>query len=506
MGKNKNLPVVALTGRPNVGKSTLFNRLLHKRRAITSPIPGVTRDPVGMDTVILGRPLRLVDTGGFKLDRDEETPEGELETIVVERTIEVLKKSSLVVLLLEAGEIKGEDEEFISLLRPYQKKLLVAVNKTEGGRRGEEAWNLLSYGFDKVYMISAEHGDNVYLLEEAIVDRLEKLSGDGSSPEGATISHHLLSGQIPEEAFPSASLAEAPIAIALLGKPNTGKSTLSNRLTSSSASIVSDIPGTTRDVIEGSFSYKKRNFFILDTAGIRRKAKVNKNIEYYSVNRAIKSIDEADIVFLIIDANEGLTDQDKKIAALAHDKGRGIILVLNKWDMMPGANDTSGKKVFINARNRIHFLFGQMEYAPIIPVSALNGNGVNKLLDTTIQMYRQLKLQIATSVLNQSLEKWLIEYPPPAGRGRFKIRYAVQTQANPVKFVFFASRPDAVSDSYVAYLRNRIRRDLGFSIIPVSIELRPSSNSDKHPEGKPSDHLKSGQTRRRLADKPKMRR
>ncbi|MCL2318613.1 MAG: GTP-binding protein, partial [Treponema sp.] len=267
--------------------------------------------------------------------------------------------------------------------------------------------------------------------------------------------------------------AVAPIRVALLGKPNTGKSTLSNRLTSSEASIVSDIPGTTRDVVEGTFIWKKRNFQVLDTAGIRRKTKVSENIEYYSVNRAIKTIDQADIVFLIIDAQEGLTDQDKKIAALAHDKGRGLILVLNKWDTMPGVKDASVKNTFEAVRDRIHFLFGQMEYAPILAVSALDGTGVDALLNTALTMYSQLTRQIETAVLNKALEKWLEEYPPPAGKqARFKIRYAVQTASNPVKFVFFASRPQAVSEPYAAYLRNRIRRDLGFSLVPVAIEFR----------------------------------
>ena len=467
MGKNNNLPLVALAGRPNVGKSTLFNRLLHKRRAITDPTPGVTRDPVAMDTVILDKALRLVDTGGFKLDRDRDTPDGELERIVVERTLEVLKEADLIVLLFEAGELSLEDEEFIRLLRPYQKKLLVAVNKTEGGRREAEAWNLLSYGFEKVYMISAEHGDNIGDLEEAIIGRLprEKANADTQQSEA------------PKQR------ADAPIRIALLGKPNTGKSTLSNRLTSSSASIVSEIPGTTRDVVEGAFVWKKRDFEILDTAGIRRKTKISENIEYYSVNRAIKTIDDADIVFLIIDAQEGLTDQDKKIAALAHDKGRGIILVLNKWDTMPSAKNT-----FEAVRDRIHFLFGQMEYAPIIAVSALEGDGIDKLLNTSLRMYEQLTLQIPTSALNLALEQWLTEYPPPMGpQTRFKIRYATQTQANPVRFVFFASRPHVVSEAYISYLRNRIRRDLGFSLVPLAIELRQSNKTPpgKEPRTKP---------------------
>ena len=234
-----NYPIVALAGRPNVGKSTLFNRLLRKRRAITDPTPGVTRDPVCVDTVILGKKLRLVDTGGFKLDRDRDTPEGELEGLVVEKTLEVLRNADLIVLLFEAGELSLEDEEFIALLRPYADKLLAAVNKTEGGRREAEAWNILSYGFEKVFLISAEHGDNIRELEEAIVERLALLPADAELSEESP--NPVESGMAPEE---------APIRVALLGKPNTGKSTLSNRLTSSNASIVSDIPGTTRDVVE----------------------------------------------------------------------------------------------------------------------------------------------------------------------------------------------------------------------------------------------------------------
>ena len=442
------LPLVALAGRPNVGKSTLFNRLLHKRRAITSPIPGVTRDAVIMNTEILGKQIKLVDTGGFKLDCDPDSPSGGLEKTVVEKTLETLKRADLIVLLFEAGELTAEDEELIALLRPFQKKLLAAVNKTEGGRREAEGWNLLSYGFERVYLISAEHGDNIDELESAIISRINW--------EGRQ--------NAPEENLP----VEVPIRIALLGKPNTGKSTLANRLTSSAASIVSEIPGTTRDVVEGAFSWKKHRFCILDTAGIRRKSKVEEDIEYYSVNRSIKTIDEADIIFLIIDAQESLTDQDKKIAALAHDKGRGIILVLNKWDTMPKT-----KNAFEAVKDRIHFLFGQMEYAPILPLSALDGSGIEKLLNTALRMYEQLKRQIKTPELNQALEKWLAESPPPSGtRKRFKLRYAVQTGANPVRFAFFTSGRGQVSDTYIAYLRNRIRRDLGFSLVPITVEIR----------------------------------
>jgi GTP-binding protein len=463
--KYRSLPTVVLAGRPNVGKSTLFNRLLHRRRAITDPTPGVTRDPVEADCFIGGKPLRLIDTGGFKLDRSsgrrDSDDDNALDDLVVEKTLETIKRASLIILLLEAGELSAEDEEFIELLRPYQNRLIIAVNKTEGGRREADAWNLLSCGFEKVLMISAEHGDNIGQLEHEILSRLD-------------FSNVVEAGE-----------EKRPIRIALLGKPNTGKSTLSNRLTSSNASIVSEIPGTTRDVVEGSFTWKGRDFVLLDTAGIRRKSKVSENIEYYSVNRAIKTINEADIVFLMIDAQEGLADQDKKIAALAHDKGCGIIMVLNKWDTMQGgtfgatrlgAGSPDVKNTFEAVSDRMRFLFGKMEFAPIVPVSAKDGGGVDKLLNTAIKMYGQLETQIETGKLNAALEQWLAENPPPQGpRTRIKEKYAVQNSANPVRFIFFVSRPHAVSEAYISYLRNRIRKDLGFSMVPVLIETRASA-------------------------------
>jgi len=454
MPKNTNLPTVVLVGRPNVGKSTLFNRLLHKRRTITDPTPGVTRDPIEADGLINGKPVRLIDTGGFKLDRLTGNRKAEnsnsIDDLVVERTLVTVEKANLIVLLLEAGEITSEDEEFIKILRPYRSRLIVAVNKTEGGRREADAWNLLSYGFEKVFMISAEHGDNIGDLTEEIVSRIDFSKAAAST--GEEDNEH------------------RPIRITILGKPNTGKSTLSNRLTSSNASIVSDIPGTTRDVIEGSFSWKSRDFTILDTAGIRRRTKVNENIEYYSVNRAIKTIDEADIVILLIDSEEGLSEQDKKITALAHNKGRGIIMALNKWDTAPQI-----KNAFEAVRDRIRFMFGKMEFAPVLPVSAKDGTGVDKLLNTAITMYSQLNTQVETSRLNQALKRWLEENPPPSGpQTRFSVKYAVQSSANPVEFIFFVSRPKAVSEAYIAYLRNRIRKDLGFSLIPVEVKVRGS--------------------------------
>jgi GTP-binding protein len=454
--------------------------MLRKRRAITDPTPGVTRDPVQTDGFIAGKPIRLVDTGGFKLDRSQgrslkrgEEAGNVIDDLVLEKTLATIKEANLVVLLLEAGEITSEDEEFIELLRPCQDRLVIAVNKTEGGRREADSWNLLSYGFEKVFMISAEHGDNVGDLEDEIISRLDF------------------------SAIEEAADDLRPIRIAILGKPNTGKSTLSNRLTSSDASIVSDVPGTTRDVVEGSFRWKSRDFVILDTAGIRRKTKVTDNIEYYSVNRAIKTINDADIVILLIDAQESLSEQDKKIAALAHDKGRGIIMALNKWDTMPTIKNT-----FEAVKDRINFMFGKMEYAPIVPVSAQDGTGMDKLLSTVVAMYGQLTTQVETGRLNQALARWLEEYPPPSGpRTRFNVKYAVQKSANPVSFIFFTSRTHAVNEAYVSYLRNKIRKDLGFSLIPVHIELRASGR--KREEGRRGDSHKGTEARRGGAKLPK---
>jgi len=441
----RNLPLVVIVGRPHVGKSTLFNRLLHKRRAITDPTPGVTRDPIEDSAFINGKPVRIMDTGGFKLERTVGTPDAIMDELVVEKTLSSLKKADEILLLLEAGPATAEDEEFIALLRPFWKKLIVAVNKTEGGRLEAEAWNFLKYGFDEILNISAEHGDNMLELGELITSRL-----DFSKVEEG------------EE--------ERCIRIAIVGKPNTGKSTLSNRLTGTDASIVSDIAGTTRDVVEGEFNYKGHKFQVLDTAGIRRKARVTENIEYYSVNRAIKTLKDADIVFHMIDAKEGLAEQDKKIIAHASSAGLGVIFVLNKWDTM-GKDDKS----FKDTSKSMKVMFAHMEYAPILSLSALQGTGIKELLAMAIELYGQLSKKIDTSALNLALNDWLTAAPPPQGRvNNFKIRYIVQTGTLPVTFLLFATRPEAVTDSYLAYLRNCIRRDLGFEKIPVVLEVKGS--------------------------------
>jgi GTP-binding protein len=454
MTMRKYIPTVVLAGRPNVGKSTLFNRMTKGRRSITDPTPGVTRDCVEHEMMLGARQVRLVDTGGFKLARD-----GEIEEAVFRKTLQAVESAAVIVLMLEAGEITGEDEEFITRLRKFAPKTIVAVNKTEGGRREGEAWNYLSFGFEKILFVSAEHGDNVGELCAEIERRLPVANSHSDFASGVSLTQNSMLD-------PSSGLEAVKIAI--IGKPNTGKSTLSNRLLGADASIVSEVAGTTRDVVRGEFTYKGQKFLSLDTAGIRRRARVDVNIEYYSVNRAIKAIGEADLVILLLDATEGLSDQDKKIAALACEQGRGVIIALNKWDLMPDTKNTLNAVI-----DRIRFLFGQMNYAPILPLSAKDGEGVDAILKTAVKMYRQLTRKIETATLNEALARWQGEHPPPSGpKTRFSIKYGVQTQSNPVAFAFFVTRPHAVRGNYASYIENKIRETLGFSLIPITIEWR----------------------------------
>ena len=258
------------------------------------------------------------------------------------------------------------------------------------------------------------------------------------------------------------------VKIAVLGKPNTGKSTLTNLLTQKELSIVSDIPGTTRDVVVGDFSHKGIDYTILDTAGIRRKTKVEEDVEYYSVNRAIKSIDDADVILLVIDITTGLVDQDKKIAQLIVRRGKGVILVLNKSDLLKGVGNE-----IVAIKDRTRFLFPILSFAPLIPISAKEGFEIDKLLQTVDSVWLQLNKRIETSVLNNFLKEWGESYQPPRGsRGHFRVYYGTQVSAPPIRFLFFVNRKKDFPQGYIQYLKNCIQRDLGFDQVPVAIELK----------------------------------
>lgn len=453
------LPSLAIIGRSNTGKSTLFNRFMNRRMAIVADERGVTRDVLSATAFLMGKPVLISDTGGVV-----EGAMG-LDKAVTDKALQTAAATDLVLLVLDASGITREDEIVIEKLRPLSNKLLVAVNKCEGGKDTLCAANFYQYGFSELFFISASHGDGVTDLAKAITARL-----DFSRTK-----------EIKE--------AVKPIRIALMGKPNTGKSTLLNTLTRSSASIVSDIAGTTRDSVSATFTFKGRAFTVIDTAGIRKKSRVTDNTEYYSVNRAVKTLDKCDVVILMIDAKEFLSEQDKKICALAFESGRAIIFALNKWDLsdgyLPPAATNSPRALqnkplnqtreFKKAANNINIMFSKMAYAPILPLIAKDGTGVATLLREVIEVYSQLNRKLDTSVLNKALKDFTTAHPAPLGRGEhFALRYITQTSVNPVEFTIFATRADAVSDQYIAYLQNKIRTELGFDKIPVRVVIKAS--------------------------------
>jgi len=436
-----NLPLVAIVGRPNVGKSTLFNRLMRRRIAITDSRPGVTRDPLSGVLQLDGGSVRLVDTGGIRPGAEG------MDAEVSGRSLAYLEKADLIVFMLEIGELTGEDQEVLAVVRRFADKVVLVVNKVDTEAREGAAGEYLALGFPDTVFLSSAHGRNCGELED------------------------MLSRRIDFSRFPESGAEPSPgqdATIAVLGKPNTGKSTLFNRLLGSEESIVSPIPGTTRDVLEGRFEYRGKVIRILDTAGIRRKAKVTEDVEYYSVNRAIAGIRDADVVFLLIDAVEGLAEQDKKIADQIVRKGRGIVLALNKWDLMEG-----GKGAFKTVESRLRFQFPVLDFAPVIPISARTGWNLDRLPAAALEIKAQLERRVETGVLNRALASWTGENPPPRdGRRRFKIRYMTQVRTRPLRFVLFVNHGEGFPASYIGYIKNRLRSDFGFRDVPLDIEVR----------------------------------
>ncbi|MBN1697865.1 MAG: ribosome biogenesis GTPase Der [Spirochaetales bacterium] len=440
-------PRIAIIGRPNVGKSTLFNRLLGTKRAITDPTPGVTRDSVESSCEFEGKSFILIDTGGFTLQ------EGEYNQLVSGKSLAVAGEADLVILLIDITDINGDDLEFIEKVRPLEEKIILVVNKVDNEKRAQQIWNLYKFGFKRMVDVSAVHGRNIDKLIQEILFFFKD-----------------------HETRKTETGGRQKIRLAILGKPNTGKSTMTNYLIGEEKSIVSSIPGTTRDVVEGSFLYNNYHFQVLDTAGIRRKKKVKESVEYYSVNRAIRAIEDSDVVFLLIESRCNITEQDKKIAALIEKKGRGIVLVLNKWDLLEHIPNRLQA-----VTDRLRFLFPMLHFAPIVPVSSMTGEGMKKLLSTSIKVYRQLASRIDTSRLNTLLKRWT-DLDSVKVRGKeVKIRYATQVSSNPVKFVFFLSRCGELRNEQKLYMKNRLRRELKLDSIPVELEFREKEkNSRRH--------------------------
>jgi len=436
---DRTVPVVVIAGRPNVGKSTLFNRLVGRRMAITDELPGVTRDAVEGRWSIDGRETLLIDTGGYRVEGEH------LDKLVSARSLEQANTADVILLLLDVEETTPEDEAFIDVLRPYGERIVVVINKVDNEKRLQNVWNFYSHGFKRVVGISAAHGVGIDELEDMVRELL---------PEAT---------ETPDR---ESRDAEAAIRIAVLGKPNTGKSTLLNNLLGTERSLVTDIPGTTRDVVEGKFVHRGQSFILLDTAGIRRKNKVTEPVEYYSVNRAIKSIENADIIFLVVDILEGVSDQDKKIAQLAVRKGKGIILVMNKWDLVDDIPNRQAAET-----DRVRFLFPILNFAPVVFISAQTGKGIDSLLKTTKKVWQQLHITVDTPALNKLLKE-AAEFHKPRGKRRYRTKYMTQTGTNPLRFVLFVNVKKGFPKTWVGFLVNRIRSNFGAKDVPILMELR----------------------------------
>ncbi|HEY9463223.1 MAG TPA: ribosome biogenesis GTPase Der [Vicinamibacterales bacterium] len=435
-------PSVVLVGRPNVGKSTLFNRLTRSRRAIVTSIPGTTRDVIAKSVEWRGAHFELTDTGGmFGASADP------LHALVLERGRRAISDADVLVLVTDGREgLVPGDDEITRVIRESGKPALLAINKTDDRRSRSGVLELYQLGFDPVYEIAAEHGDGIGDLLDAIVEKL---------PRGRTAS--------PEK--------PVEVSVAVVGRPNAGKSSLVNRLLREERMIVSEMPGTTRDAVDSVMTWHRRLFRIVDTAGIRKPGRVARSgqVESVSVLLARRSIEAADIVVLVVDATAGATDQDAAIAGEADRLGRGIIIAANKWDLMKDGGPDFVKTFDEELRRQLKFL----DYAKILHISASTGERTPRLLETIDRVAESRLKRIKTSELNTFVERVSAEHPPASpGHHHVRILYAAQTGVAPPTFVFFTNVATTFHFSYQRYLENRLREEFGFEGTPIRLHVR----------------------------------
>ena len=427
--------VVAIVGRPNVGKSTLFNKLIGDRLSIVKNEPGVTRDRLYREMEWSGKEFLLVDTGGLEPKTDDF-----MMNKIKEQAQVAIDEADVVIFLVDGKSgITGLDEDVATVLRKKEKKVVVAVNKIDNYMRDQE--NILEFyalGFEDVIGISGEHKINLGDLLDAVISKFDRKK-EKSREEG--------------------------LKIAVLGRPNAGKSSLVNKLLNEERSIVSDIAGTTRDSIDSSLKYDGETYTLIDTAGIRKQSKIEDSIEYYSVLRAVKSIKRADVCVLMLDATELLTEQDKRVAGLIYEERKPIIIAINKWDLIEKDN-TSVKKFTELVKADLPFL----SYAPVITISALTGKRTINILEQAKFINEEYHKKITTGLLNQILSEMIAQNPVPTRKGRaVKINYATQVGEAPPRFVFFSNNPELIHFSYQRYIENKLREYFGFEGCPIDI-------------------------------------
>lgn len=433
-------PVVAIIGRPNVGKSTLFNRMVGYRHAIVEDTPGVTRDRLYSDCEWLGNHFRIVDTGGINDVID--APFAEEIKVQVDYA---LVEASLAIFIVDGREgINPLDRTIANYLRTKNVPVIVACNKIDTIDLHDQIYEFYNLGFETILPISAESGLGVGDLLDEIISHL---------PES------------------SKQQEEDPVKVAVIGRPNVGKSSLTNKILGEDRTIVSDVPGTTRDSIDSYFKYNNQEYILIDTAGLRRKSKIKEDLERYSASRALNAIERSDIVILVIDALLGLSEQDKKIAGQAHNNGKGCIIAINKWDIYEKDSYSLDKY-----KREIQLEVPFLSYAPIIFISAVTGQRIPELLELIEYVSEQQNIRIPTSLFNSIIEEAVYMTPPPSKKGKqLKILYGTQTRTKPPAFILFVNDKDLMYFSYQRYLENSIRKAYGFTGTPIRWSIRGRS-------------------------------
>ncbi|MFY9520156.1 MAG: ribosome biogenesis GTPase Der [Clostridiales bacterium] len=430
--------IVAVVGRPNVGKSTLFNNIAGKRISIVDDTPGVTRDRIYTDVEWLNHSFTLVDTGGIEPDSKDEI------LIQMRNQAQAAIESADVILFMVDGKegITSADNEVATMLRKVDKPIVLCVNKLDSVEEEVNLYEFYNLAIGDPIPISASHKRGLGDLLDAIIDRLDKVE---ASHEDEDI-----------------------IKIAVVGKPNVGKSSLVNYLLGEERSIVSNIPGTTRDAIDTSFEYRGQKYLVIDTAGIRRKSKITDPLERYSVLRALSAIRRCDVALIMIDATEEATEQDEKIAGLVHEEGKGSIFVVNKWDLI--TKHTGSMNEY---RNRLTNQIAFMTYTPSLFISAKTGKRVDRIIELVNYVYNQCTFRISTGVLNDCLTDAMAVNEPPADKGRrLKIYYGTQVAVKPPTFVLFVNDSSLMHYSYKRYLENYFRKTFGLEGTPLRIIVR----------------------------------
>jgi GTP-binding protein len=441
-------PIVAIVGRPNVGKSTLFNRLAKKRIAIVHDEPGVTRDRNYVDTSAFGRDYTLVDTGGFDPESDDPMKAG-----IARHVKEAIAEADVIVFLTDgSSELTAADRAAVKLLRRSDKPVIYAANKADSPRIDADAFDLYRFGVEKVYPVSALHGRGIGDLEAAMVDALP--------PQGEPV-------VVDEGGIPR---------IAIIGRPNAGKSSLLNRVLGEDRMLVDDKPGTTRDAIESLVEREGKHYVFVDTAGMRRKGKVAKaddTVEGISVLQAVRTLERAEVTVLVCDAAEGVAEQDAKILGLADDRSKAMVIALNKSDLLDKAGMDAAEEA---ARDKISFA----PYVPIVRISAKKGRGIAELFRTVDEVAAAFKRRVGTGELNRFFEQVLDTRPPPTSQGKApRLYYITQAESSPPTFVVITNAPDAIHFSYRRFVVNQLRKAFGFEGVPVRVFYKAKRRKER---------------------------